>query len=246
MKIAAICVTYLRPALLAEAIRCFELQSHPDREMVILDDAGQYANQHGDRWSLVSVSERFQSIGEKRNVAMRMASPDVEGFAVWDDDDLYLPWHLAAVSNALEKGPWARPTLVWDVWRPGEFVLTRTDASRNRHDVAYHGAWSFRKDFWRRMRGYPTHEMGDLDTRVGHAAVRELGPSIDTICDEFPDASYIYYRSDRTPWRASELTDDQLRAIRPPEAGPRIRVIPRWPADYCRLPQDAVVQPRFW
>ncbi|MGE4341143.1 MAG: glycosyltransferase, partial [Pigmentiphaga sp.] len=42
MKIACLCCTFNRPAQLAEAIESFLRQTHPDKELIILDDAGQY------------------------------------------------------------------------------------------------------------------------------------------------------------------------------------------------------------
>ena len=65
MKIAAVCVTYLRPVGLGRMLACFLQQDYPDRELVILDDAGQYDDQEGDRWRLVSVSKRYPTLGEK-------------------------------------------------------------------------------------------------------------------------------------------------------------------------------------
>ena len=67
MKIAAVCVTYLRPRQLGWLIHCFLRQDYPaeQRELVILDDAGQYENQSGPDWRLVSVAERFRHAGRK-------------------------------------------------------------------------------------------------------------------------------------------------------------------------------------
>ena len=50
------------------------------RELMILDDAGQYENQEGDGWRLISIPSRFRSLGEKRNACAALASPDVEGY----------------------------------------------------------------------------------------------------------------------------------------------------------------------
>ena len=105
MKIAAVCCTYLRPKHLGWLIKCFLEQDYADRELVILDDADQYDNQRGDGWELVSVRRRFRSLGEKRNAAIAMTSSDADALAVWDDDDLYLPWALSASVAALEAAP---------------------------------------------------------------------------------------------------------------------------------------------
>lgn len=66
MKLAALCCTYLRPHTLGQLVESFLRQDYPRelRELIILDDAGQYGNQEGDGWRLVSVPRRFRSLGE--------------------------------------------------------------------------------------------------------------------------------------------------------------------------------------
>ena len=67
MKIAAVCVTYLRPRQLGWMIHCFLRQDYPAarRELVILDDAGQYDNQSGPGWRLVSAAAAISHPGRK-------------------------------------------------------------------------------------------------------------------------------------------------------------------------------------
>jgi len=71
MKLAAVCCTFRRPHLLGELIESFLRQDYPRelRELIILDDAGDYDNQQGDGWQLISMPRRFRSLGEKRNAA---------------------------------------------------------------------------------------------------------------------------------------------------------------------------------
>ena len=109
MKIAVVCVTYNRPRQLGQMIRCFQRQDYAPRELVILDDAGQYASNEGPGWRLTSIAERFPTLGEKRNAAARLVSPDAAALAVWDDDDLYMPWALRASAAALELRPGRAP-----------------------------------------------------------------------------------------------------------------------------------------
>jgi glycosyltransferase involved in cell wall biosynthesis len=92
MKLTAFCCTFLRPSLLGQLIECFLRQDYPAelRELVILDDAGQYDHQEGNGWRLVSIPRRFHSLGEKRNACVALASSESEGFLV-ADDDIYLP-----------------------------------------------------------------------------------------------------------------------------------------------------------
>jgi glycosyltransferase involved in cell wall biosynthesis len=102
--VSSLCCTYGRPHLLPHAVESFLRQDYPCRELVILDDAGQYAEAiAGDRWRIISVSTRFPTLGEKRNALARLASPEAEVFAVWDDDDVYLPWHLSAAVRATKR-----------------------------------------------------------------------------------------------------------------------------------------------
>ena len=68
MKLSALCCTYLRPAGLGQLIECFLRQDYPRelRELIILDDAGQYENQSGDGWRLGSVGWDKQPISISR------------------------------------------------------------------------------------------------------------------------------------------------------------------------------------
>jgi hypothetical protein len=183
MKIAAVCVTYLRPRQLGHLLRCFELQDHPAelRELVILDDAGQYLQaapsvlmlaDSGPGWRLYSTAKRFPTLGEKRNAAARLVSDDVEGIAVWDDDDLYLPWALSASAAALKLAPWSLPSLVlhpWAVQESGgrgqetECVLTthRTRGVRSNDNHFFHGGWAYRRELFERAGGYPAMDNGE-------------------------------------------------------------------------------------
>jgi len=101
MKIACLCCTYNRPEQLAEAIESFQRQTYPlaKRELIVLDDAGQYDEQMGPGWWLLSLGKRFRTLGEKPNACAALASADVDAFAVWDDDDICLPWHLEAMAG---------------------------------------------------------------------------------------------------------------------------------------------------
>ncbi|MFN9603735.1 MAG: glycosyltransferase, partial [Planctomycetota bacterium] len=148
MKLAALCCTYLRPAGLGQLIECFLRQDYPRelRELVILDDAGQYENQSGDGWRLVSIPNRFNSLGEKRNACAALASPDVEGFLIADDDDIYLPHWFRTQAEALRRADWSHPSLV---------LLEHHDGLREAETGGlYHGGWAFRKSAFQKVRGY--------------------------------------------------------------------------------------------
>ena len=170
MKICVVCVTYNRPGLLGQMIRCFERQDYADRAMVILDDADQYPPTHGDRWRLVSVADRFATLGEKRNAAARLAPPDADALAIWDDDDLYMPWALRASVAALEHAAWSRPSLV---------LHPLGNGSLRQHSTGglFHSGWAYRRDAFDRAGGYPAMNNGE-DQELGRrlrAAWRRRG-----------------------------------------------------------------------
>ena len=198
MKIAAVTITFNRPWLLGRMIRCFEKQTLPleQRELVILDDAGQYPKQPcGEGWRVISQTNRYPDIGPKRNAAVQLISDDVDAIAVWDDDDFYLPTAMEACVNALEKSPWSQARQVLE-WQDAGWKRVQTYHRRTPDSCAYHGAWSFRLDAFRQAGGYP--ENGNEDNPLARNLLRLFGPSADTICNKFPDPWYVYSRDRKT------------------------------------------------
>ncbi len=110
-------MTYLRPALLANAIACFERQSYPAdrRELIVLDDAGQYPTQpSGPGWRIVSIDRRFTTYGEKVNAAVGLVDRDTDALILWDDDDAYASWHLETHARLIAEGAdWSHPSAVY-------------------------------------------------------------------------------------------------------------------------------------
>jgi hypothetical protein len=181
MKIAAVTVTYKRPVQLGRMLACFLAQDYADRELVILDDAGQYANQEGDRWRLVSVEGRYPTLGAKRNAAARLVSPGAAAIAVWDDDDCYLPWALRASMAALRRAAWSRPGRVLHAATDGSGRLFqhRTWANGSRRKL-FHAAWAFRRETFNEIGGYsPALNSGEdqqLMRRLERARTSEADP----------------------------------------------------------------------
>jgi hypothetical protein len=159
---------------LGRLIQCFLNQDCPlgQRGLVILDDAGQYDNQQGKGWRLVSVAERYPTLGQKRNAAAELVSPDVDALAVWDDDDVYLPWALRASIAALQAAPWSRPSLV---------LHERPDGALRQHQTGglFHGGWAYARDAFHRVGGYAAMNNGedqDLARRLAAAGIGSADP----------------------------------------------------------------------
>ena len=69
MKLAALCCTFRRPHLLGELIESFLRQDYPRplRELIILDDSGQYDHQQGDGRARQE-AQRRQDLGDRRHL----------------------------------------------------------------------------------------------------------------------------------------------------------------------------------
>lgn len=127
MNVLCLCPTYGRPRLVANAVACFLAQDYPEtnRKLLILDDAGQIESQDHGTWQVVSTPERFPSLPSKYN-AMLTAEGIIgpqptsrwDAVAVWDDDDIYLPWHLTAAAQAMlnNGAAAAKPSQVWSLY----------------------------------------------------------------------------------------------------------------------------------
>ena len=125
LNLCVLMPTYGRTAALVEnAIACFERQTYPEdrRFLLACDDEPWWHEQAGPRWQLEQIHPRAEDHGHKYNLMTRFAEethvcgwvPDA--YVVWDDDDLYLPWHLEAYAEALEHAAWAHPLRVWSTY----------------------------------------------------------------------------------------------------------------------------------
>lgn len=226
MKLAALCCTYLRPAGLGQLIECFLRQNYPRqlRELVILDDAGQYENQTGEGWRLISVPHRFNSLGEKRNTCAALASPDVEGFLISDDDDIYLPHWFGTQAEALGQADWSRPGLV---------LLEHNDGLREADTGGlYHGGWAFRKSAFQKVIGYGPHNNGEdqeLARRLSESGATEIDP-----CTFAPP--FYVYRYDNASYHLSYMDDQGYRDLGNGTDRTREPIAVSWSRDWANLP----------
>lgn len=91
--------------MLRRAIVCFQRQSYPERELIVVNDADDGTRELvaalGDERIHYVRPDGELPLGELRNVALRNARG--EYFAQWDDDDWFHPERLAAQVEHLEQ-----------------------------------------------------------------------------------------------------------------------------------------------
>lgn len=98
-----LCLTRNRREWLPKAIRCYQRQTYPNRELLILADGGDVRDlvPPDDSIRLVHL-EGSANIGEKRNFGC--AHADGEIIAHWDDDDYSAPGRLTDQIDRLLNG----------------------------------------------------------------------------------------------------------------------------------------------
>jgi hypothetical protein len=153
--------------------------------MIILDDAGQYDNQCGDGWELVSIPRRFSTLGQKRNAAAALVPPDVDILCPVDDDDMQLPHAMMSHAKALEFGDWSRPSFVFEEKERGVFTRKRYSG--------HSASWAYLKSVYNRTTGYSFTNVGEdgglqtqlekMNLRVVDPLTNGLGPYL--LCSRF-------------------------------------------------------------
>ena len=243
MKICMFCITYNRPKSLSRIIECFLRQTHPQRELLILDDADQYGHQTGDGWQIVSVPRRFRTMGEKRNAAIAMASGDVDGYLCVDDDDVYLPHTLAAVNDSLEQGAWSQPRQVLEFNPDKSLKRCETYNRKNPESIAYHASWAYRRDALVRVGGYPW--CMDEEYGLARNLRKNFGSSIDITGKHKP--YYIYDRSANTNHFSTLGCDEKAYDIRGKEQIIKVpKIVPGWDINYAALAIPSNINVRVW
>jgi glycosyltransferase involved in cell wall biosynthesis len=132
-RVSALMVTRDRPALARAAVECYRRQTHPARELVIVDDgesdelARHVARLDDPSIRLIRPAGARRTLGELRNLAVAEATGEL--VAQWDDDDLSDPRRLEVQLAALAAlGAEASCLLRWRIWWPAERRLAESAA----------------------------------------------------------------------------------------------------------------------
>jgi hypothetical protein len=157
MNLCCLMPTYGRPALVQNSIACFMGQDYPSnrRRLLILDDAGQIAPQDGDGWSLFSTPVRMPTLMAKYSALETVDAGWADAFVIWDDDDIYLPWHLTAHAMVLREAQWSHPKMVWSLY--GGSPKLESAAGR------FWASAAVRRDLHTRIQGFIPSARADFD-----------------------------------------------------------------------------------
>lgn len=103
-----ILTTYNRPGLLAHALNSLESQSFRDFEVVLVNDCGDPVESllSGFGFPITYIRQgRNQGLSAARNAGLKLARGRYVSYL--DDDDIYLPEHLAVLAETFEREPHA-------------------------------------------------------------------------------------------------------------------------------------------
>jgi len=103
--VSCIMPTANRRRFVEKAIRYFERQTYPNRELIIVDDGGSPVGDlaHGNERIRYIRLDRPATVGAKRNLACEQARGAI--IAHWDDDDWYAPHRLDYQVEAIARAP---------------------------------------------------------------------------------------------------------------------------------------------
>jgi hypothetical protein len=107
---------------------------------------------------------------------------DVDAYVVWEDDDIYLPWHVEACAAALERGPWVHPSSVFSLYT-GEL---REEGAAGR----FHASLAFHREALEAVGGWPDTARADFDQQLIRNLRNRFGPPVDPLGDFAP--SYVF------------------------------------------------------
>lgn len=239
--VSCICPTFGRPPrrqhLIEEAIQSFLLQDYPNKELIVLNDCPSQelvCDAPGVR--IINVSERFPSLGDKRNAGVALARGNL--IATWDDDDISLPWRLSLSVAMLGDAGYFNPQVSWlrnggVMEEPHGFVVGANLAL-------------IRRDALRAVGGYPSVTLGE--DQVVDSALRATAPTRGGASSGDPelpmeDWYYIYRWGESDAHLSGSANPDFWAEVGKRKVKPgRYELRPHWRVDYVAEVEACVRQ----
>lgn len=179
-KISCLCPTYGRPRQLEHAIESFLRQDYAgQKELIVLNDYGEQTlvYDHPDV-RIVNLPDQIRPLGAKFNATADLATGDL--LAIWEDDDIYLPWRLSYSLKNLNENNIYHTASAW--FEESEKKLV---PSRN----LYHCNLIMSRDVFESIGRYSeVRDSGSIDVLL----FDELRKRYGIITQEIPDAYRFY------------------------------------------------------
>lgn len=193
-RILCVCPTYGRPPhLLANTLACYEQQDYAGpKHLFIYDDLGNVKSAKMSNGTLHCSTVREPSLPEKYDTMLRVADlSKYDIVVVWEDDDVYLPWHLSAIAECWQKtkARWFHPREVWSTYGGS--------AHKEGADGRFHASLAINTELLDEIGGWvgcqePGHVgRGDFDQRV-IAKCREIGGEPGCYDENPKGPSYVF------------------------------------------------------
>lgn len=151
MKVACLCGTYGRYSLVSESVACFLKQTAiEDARLIVLNQHPVPMTFDHPKVTVVNLQLEAMQLRYIRQAMHELAGPEVEFLHWWDDDDLYLPWHLEDCLTNIGDAPAWRPTRSWVSEKNTKFYPFKN---------AFEGSWIMRNATVRaaRIDTHPTY-----------------------------------------------------------------------------------------
>ncbi len=162
MKIDCLMGTYGRHALACEALACFLQQSAVSQATLLI------YNQHPvplrfdhPRVRIINETLPARSLRHIRWRMHELADPSAEFIHWWDDDDLYLPWHLEDCLRHIGGHV---------AWKPASSWFSEKNVRFSRDTYTFEGSWVFRADY---LQAAPLHTHPTYTDHPVIAQIRE-------------------------------------------------------------------------
>ena len=231
------CLTYARPALLAEAVESFLRQDYPGpKELIVLNDQPEaiyYAGLPGVR--VVNLPERVPTVGGKRNLCAELSAGEI--LLPWDDDDIHLPWRISVTIAEMTNHHFFKAKRMWFLQEEPKWTFKLSNQS-----VAPSMA-GFSKSLWEDVGRYPEMQSGqdmEFHKKIRPTGLQDVHPLPATLV-------YYLYRWGTGHYHLSGYGRGQkgFEAIgRRAAASPRgeIEIEPTWRRDYVGLVKDFLAE----
>jgi glycosyltransferase involved in cell wall biosynthesis len=200
--VSSILPTRDRPRFFRQALRYFERQSYPNRELVVVDDGENPVGKWCEGRERVRYLrlERVTPLGTKMNLGIERARGSI--LVKTDDDDYYHPEFLGAAAARLRQGKSDRQMVAWDCFLV--LVAGEEELRFSGHGWAAGGTLCFSRRLWERA------PFRDVPKSVDRWFLEDHGCRCAGVCE--PEM-YILVRHGRNTWTRMDTweTDDWLR-----------------------------------